>query len=493
MIEDLQARAIPRPPAEPAYQGPHEELFDWQKVHRYAVFCLGSIRRRPLLFALVSAGMFLLAAGVLAVLPKTYEVESRLLAQKSPLLAVRADSNQMDSPTRAAAETIIRRDNLLALIQQTDLVQEWPKRRAPIQRLKDSVLRLLKLAPTEKELTEGLTLLLEKRLTVWTTPDGTVVIRVHWPDAVMAYRLVDAAQQNFLEKRHVLEVSTIAEQISILEGHAAPLKKDIEAQVAELQRLRERSAVKAGRAPTSSPRTRSVDPDVPKLRVILDAKRRAIADLEEYRRRHMLELQTRLTEQRAVYAESHPMLLDLQRSLDSFRQESPQLVTLRQEERELRRQLAERSDDGEGAVSGAPNIPAELLRDLATDQDSSVEYARAQLRYTAQQYAVMRERIDAARIDLDTAQAAFKYRYSVVVPPQVPRGPIKPKAPLILAAALVAGLVLALFATTAADLRAGVVLKRWQLEDLLGSLPVIDAKLPRPPEGQLPSSEPAPP
>ena len=48
---------------------------------------------------------------------------------------------------------------------------------------------------------------------------------------------MDAAQQNFLETRHVLEVSTIAEQISILEGHAARVKKDLEAQVADLQRL----------------------------------------------------------------------------------------------------------------------------------------------------------------------------------------------------------------------------------------------------------------
>jgi len=80
----------------------------------------------------------------------------------------------------------------------------------------------------------------------------------------------------------------------------------------------------------------------------------------------------------------------------------------------------------------------------------------------------MRERIDSARIDLDTARAAFKYRYSVVIPPQVPRGPIKPKTPLVMAGAVIAGLVLALFATTFADFRAGVVLKHWQLEDLLG-------------------------
>ena len=488
MNDHLRAHVIP-PPSHHAYD--REDLFDWQKVRRYAAFSLGSVRRRPFLFALVAGGMVVFAAVALAVLPETYEVESKLLAQRNSVLAVRSDTNPMDQPTRAAAETIMRRENLQDLMRQTEVLQEWPKRRAPLLRVKDWLLRKLGRAPTEKELTEGLTDLLQKNFTVWTTPDGTTVtVKVHWPDALMAYRLVDAAEQNFIEKRHVLEVSTIAEQISILEGHAANLKNAIDAQVAELQRLREESMPKGGRSHVTRPRARAIDPEVLNLRVMLDSKRRAIADLEESRRRHFVELQTRLAEQRAVYAENHPMLLDLQRSIDSLRQESPQLAALRQEEQELRRQLSEHPEGGEGALPGAPNIPAELFRAFSPDEDSSVEYARAQLQYAAQQYAAMRGRIDAARIDLDTARAAFKYRYSVVTPPQVPRGPIKPKAPLVLAAALIAGLVLALFATTFTDVRAGVVLRRWQLEDLLGPLPIVDLRLPLTPGGQLPPSEP---
>src|SRR6266849_2795651 len=274
---DVHARAIhPPPPPYPPYDGQHEELFDWQKVRRYVLFSLGSIRRRLLLFVFVSAGMVLLAVAALAVLPKTYEVQSRLLAQKNPVLAVRADANQMEQPTRAAAETIIRRDNLRALIQQTDLLKEWKRHRAPILRCKDWLLRVVNRAQTEKELTEGLIDLLAKNLTVWTTPEGTVAINLLWRDPLMAYRLVDAAQQNFLEKRHVLEVSTIAEQISILEGHAAGLKEEIE-------------------------------------------------------------LQARLTEQRAIYSGNHPIVLHLERSIDLPRHELSQATTLPQEEADVRR------------------------------------------------------------------------------------------------------------------------------------------------------------
>jgi hypothetical protein len=286
----------------------------------------------------------------------------------------------------------------------------------------------------------------------------------------MAYRLVDAAQQNFLEMRHVLEISTISEQISILEGHAEKLKVDIDKQVSELQRIREQNAPRGARMArrAAEPKPAPSDPEVDDLRRTLQAKQRAIADLEDMRRRHLLELQTRLTEQRAVFSASHPVILDLEQSIESLSRESPQLATLREEEADLRRRLVAKGADPQ-QVPGVPAIPADLFRvDMAgLGEDSPTEYARSQLRFTVQQYAAMQDRINAAKVDLDTARAAFKYRYRMVVPPQIPNGPAKPKASLMMVAATIAGLLLALFATTLADLRSGVVLERWQLEDLL--------------------------
>lgn len=454
-----------QPPSPPQpYEAPPDDLFDWEKIRRYVVFSLGSVRRRFGLFMAVAGSMVLFAAAALWALPKTYEVESRLLAQKNPNLSVKADASQTTEPTRAAAEIIVRHENLQSLIQQTDLIAEWPKHRAPILRFKDWMTAKMGKTPGADELTKGLTGLLENNLNVWATPDGTVTIRLRWPDdRVMAYRLVDAAQQNFLEMRHVLEVSTIAEQISILEGHAANLKKDIMKQVEQLQQSQQRSAKDP--RPLPRPSIKALDPEVVNLRVMLEGKRRALADLEEYRRRHLNELQTRLSEQRAVYSGNHPAIIDLEQSIESLRRDSPQLLALRQEEADLRQQLS-RLDTSETAPSAALAIPADLFRDRG--EDSTVEYERAQLRFAVQQYAHMRERIDAGRIDLDTARAAFKYRYSVVVPAQVPRGPIKPKALLVMSAALIAGILLALFATTATDFRSGVVLETWQLQNLLG-------------------------
>jgi hypothetical protein len=481
--QDVSARPIggtPPPPAD--FNGPQEELFDWQKVRRLLFFTLRSVRRRLGLFLLVWVGMVGLAVGALYVMPKTYEVQSGLLAQRNPVLGSRGDPGR-DQPTRAAPELIMRTENLRALIEQTNLLQEWPKRRAPIQRLKDWVMVKLNRVPSQKELLHGLTGMLEKNLVVWTTPDGTVRIKLTWPDALMAYRLVDAVNQNFLEERHVRDVSTIAEEIAILEVHAAQLREDIEKQVAEAQQLREqrsserrssgqRMAAAAERAKPAPVARAPVDPEVVNLRVTLEAKRRAIADIEEMRRRRMVELQTRLTEQRAVYSENHPALRDLQQSIESLKNESPQLAALRQEEVDLRQRLpSSRGVAPSAASSGLPMIPPDLFRferDSREGEDPLIDYARTQLRLTVGQYASLRERINAARIELDTSQAAFKYNYSVLRSPEVPRNPIKPNATLMIAAATLVGLLLALFATSAADFRSGLLLETWQLESAIG-------------------------
>ncbi len=87
------------------------------------------------------------------------------------------------------------------------------------------------------------------------------------------------------------------------------------------------------------------------------------------------------------------------------------------------------------------------------------------------------DRIDSARIELDTARAAFKYRYAVLRPPILPSAPAKPKLPLLAIGALLAAAGLSVIAAVLADLRSGRLLETWQVERLLG-LPVL-GEMPR--------------
>jgi uncharacterized protein involved in exopolysaccharide biosynthesis len=77
-------------------------------------------------------------------------------------------------------------------------------------------------------------------------------------------------------------------------------------------------------------------------------------------------------------------------------------------------------------------------------------------------------RIDSARIEQDTARAAFKYRYSVVRPASVPRKPEKPNVPVLIAAAVIAALFLGLVVGALRDFTSGRLVEPWQVERALG-------------------------
>jgi capsular polysaccharide biosynthesis protein len=76
--------------------------------------------------------------------------------------------------------------------------------------------------------------------------------------------------------------------------------------------------------------------------------------------------------------------------------------------------------------------------------------------------------VQAAQIDLETAQAAFKYRYNVLTPAQVPKKPVKPNVLLVMLVALVAAAMAAIVVAAVADVRAGRLLERWQIVEILG-------------------------
>src|SRR6185437_9981360 len=113
------------------------DLFDREQLRNYFRFTVGSIRRRRWLVAAVWSSVVALTVAAIFALPKTYHVEAKLLAQRNQVLAVRGDGPDAVAPTRGEIENVLRRDNLVALIQTTDLVKHYRAHRAPAQRLID--------------------------------------------------------------------------------------------------------------------------------------------------------------------------------------------------------------------------------------------------------------------------------------------------------------------------------------------------------------------
>jgi len=446
-------------------------------------FTLRAVGRRKVRFTLTFLFVAALAGGLLAIWPRTYHVDTQLLAQRNTMMPALGNPGrtvplEADTPTRAAAEAVLRRDNLVSLIKQTGLMNHWAANRPPVLRLKDRVVALVD-PPTEEDKLNSMIGFLEARLSV-VTRDQTVTIAIDWPDAQLAYRLVETAQQNFLEQRHAQEVSTIAETISILEGHAATVRESLDAAMDDLQKTREAGPSKPGSgstatapvAPRRDPALEARKAETAELRLLLEAKRRAINELEEFRRRRLAELQAELSQQKTVYASAHPVVLKLQQSIAAMQDDSPQLTSLRNEESALAEELAARvaSARAEGSLARGPRPidAAPARRTGAPGEDVAGEYARTRIRFAMEKYDTLLERIDSARIELDTARAAFKYRYSVVNPPMFPKRPSKPKIPMVVAGAFLAALALGVAAAVLADLRSGRLLEPWQVERQLG-------------------------
>jgi uncharacterized protein involved in exopolysaccharide biosynthesis len=506
-------------PTEVESEPEEEKLIDVRQLVDYAGFVLRSVRRHMRL-ALATVVLVLAATGAtLAILPRTYHVETRLLAQRNAVMTALSNPNRAvpwdaDAPTRAAAETVLRRDNLIALITQTDLIRHWKRTRAPILKVKDWLVSTASghvLTPDEE--LDALIDMLEARMKVAAGPvgDGTVTIELDWPDAEMAYRLVQDAQQAFLEARQAAESAAIGESITILERYSSSLHQDINRTLSELQRTAPKGPRPAIRR---NPRPRDLGPAVPtiaetlgmpqvggtfetdpelsKLKTTLSAKRTELARIEAERQRQVSEVQGKLAQLRTVYTPNHPSVLSAQQNLAAVSQESQQTMALAAEIEELQADYDRRVADATDAqiksqlappsaprapavaVAPAPQLTEPAAEPAATDRFASPtsEFAALRLRSELNQLESILERTDSARIELAVSQAAFKYRYTVIRPAQVPRNPTFPRWKEMMVVGFIASLMLALVVVVGKDLLSDRILESWQIERRL-NLPVL--------------------
>jgi hypothetical protein len=318
--------------------------------------------------------------------------------------------------------------------------------------------------------------------------DGTVDIGITWPDAVMARRIIEVAQQNYLETRHVAEVAAISETLGILELHTSEAQGAIDAALKNLQRVQNglhRGRTAARQARRDGPETPVDDsgPDVParelaQLELLLRAKQRAVSDLEDFRARQLAEVRAQLAQQGTVYSKSHPVIVELEQRLEAVQKDSPQLARLRHEEDDLIKQIEAKGGGRKVAVRKASLTAGRRATAVSAPVAAELErnpvfgLAEDQLRMALARHQELLMRVEAAQLELDTTRAAFKYRFSVVKPAQTPRAPVSPNVALILLAGLLGAVLFAFFACAALDLWRGVPCEPWQIERQL-KLPVL--------------------
>src|SRR6185369_4914644 len=218
--------------------------------------------------------------------------------------------------------------------------------------------------------------------------EWTVNISIEWPNADQAFRLVEAALQSFLEDRHNAEVSTIAETITILEGHATSLREAIDSSVEDMRHASVPKSKPDSARPAvvfrRDPAREAIRAEAAEVKAMLESKRRAIRDMEEFRRRRLSELQVELSQQRSVYAERHPTIQKLEQSISA-------LV-----------RLSATRDPGPTVPLTQPSATEAEPRKRSSRGPDNVDddYARTRLRFAMEKYDVLLSRIDNARIEL---------------------------------------------------------------------------------------------
>ena len=182
-----------------------------------------------------------------------------------------------------------------------------------------------------------------------------------------------------------------------------------------------------------------------------------------------------------MYRPEHPTVLALKQRLAEAQAEPPDLARLRNEERSLIDKVAVNTPPLAAAIAHASTgTPAAATiaaltgggSSLLVEEDPAVTVARMKLQQTAQKYADLETRIDGAKIELDIAKTAHKYRYSIVRPAEVSRRPSRPNAPVLFAGLIMMALCASFGGGVLREKRRGVIIEPWQVERTLG-LPIL--------------------
>jgi hypothetical protein len=141
--------------------------------------------------------------------------------------------------------------------------------------------------------------------------------------------------------------------------------------------------------------------------------------------------------------------------------------TLRaQAQRECEAFVDHQIESGSGVHAGMP-VSAQDLE--VADPASAMAFSKLQARI--HKYQEFMDQISAAKLELDLARNAFKYRYNMFRPPEVPSKTKHPIRILLSLAGALVGLLLAFGLSTAVDVVSGRFVEPWQVRRRL-SLPV---------------------
>jgi uncharacterized protein involved in exopolysaccharide biosynthesis len=459
-------------------------------------FVVAAARRHVMLGVASLVMVASIGVAISIAIPPMYEASSKILVSQGAL-ATAALSNPnrqlpVVDPMRGVADITMTRENLESIIRDTGLIDHWSATRSPLLKAKDWMWSLVMGPLPESDRLRALIGVLETRLSVKADDATSIRIQVFWGDREMVVKLAKAVRDKFLQARVAQETSVISAAIGVIEDELKRAGDAIEPALGAVVRAREKSReAKLGAAPgdagatatgepaaaptatyvRAAPKPQGPDPAVSsKLAEIRQAER----NVQEPWQRRLTELRLQLADLRSQYGTAHPLVVQQEAKIRDATAEPSELASLREEERALisrieSGQLVPADTAGHWvpnrAAGAAPAGP------MLLEEDPEVSAARAKLMSAVGKYDELKNRMDAARIELTTTEIAFKYRYVVVAEPELPRKPIKPNRPALILASLAAGIVAGFLAGAIRELTSGRIVEPWQVKQI--GLPLL--------------------
>lgn len=449
------------------------DMQGWRVLAERAMAAILRSRLSIAIFALLFAGLGVTAATQM---PKTFSAEARLLARRTDVMPALAHPRRSvpasaESLTQSAGDLVRDRQALRAIVDEYDLLTRWEASRSPLYEFKDSVFAWIAGAPTREQRLESLIDVLAKRVMV--TVDGDVIrVSAKWGDPSTAVDIVNGATEAFLRARKRVDIDAIAETYTLLERTADVARADVERRVATAAAMPRVATQAAPAASVPSTQAAADTAALTKMQTLVTlradvlAARRAVDALSAAQQKDVLALEAELTERLSRATDRHPDVVALRRRLEQARVPSPEQT---EAEAAARRQLnaflaagGSEADLVEGslprfaAAAPAPAAPGVSLTRIVGD-DAATVYARSLLESSIASYQDLLERLSNTRIELETARAAFDYRYTIIKPAQLPRRSDSPSGVLMIAGAVMAGVALGMLRAVAGELRSLVL------------------------------------
>lgn len=455
-------------------------LFERGLLKDWSGFVLRALGRHWFVASMVFIGIVGLAVAAGTYLPKSYVAKAKLLAmppEGAPGTVAAEGTGAQSNLAGAAAQVVLSRDALKQIAAENNLLERWEATRSPALKLKDAVIQRISSEPmpTDTDREDALLAVMEKRLSV-SVEDHAIEVAVSWPDPVAARDIVESARKMLIEARREAELSPLEEKAKTLAAQLSAAQARVDQGVAELQTEtnRKRKGAKAAtvRSLQAEGRWRDLpDPRLSQLRLQILAKRKAITELEDVRRRRLTDLNAQLSEQKASLGPNHPNLLDTKEKLAALERQAPQLDALRGEEQALVADYVRLGGkDNDLSADPGPLWPVEL------NDDPKLTYAKSRVELDLQNVqTLLRDSAD-AEVQLASAKAAFPARYAVIQPALLPARSASPALWQFLLAGLAAGFLLSAFAATTRDLLSGRITETWQVQrwarlKVLGEVP----------------------